>query len=679
MNGEYIHIIFRVGERMSVQLEKKTPLHLSLITRAICSFTLAMAVFVVWLQPIAVPDLFMAFAGGRDVFGGLLGKPDQWSFSTGNSIWINQNWGADALYFLFYKIFGYNGASILKLILIALCAMFSVLVCRKRKANLSISMITTATVLSISIMFFDNRPNLFTFAFIPLLIWLLYSSKEKPVYLWSAVLLVGVWSNIHGGFILGLGILFLWSAVLLFELFKLKQLRFDRKAAGVIFAPVIAAVLAAFANPFGLINILKPFEMLVNKSFQDVDEWRPIWKLSTYISIPVFFICIALPLVLFLLKHIIEHNKSRDNKSSISGSSVFELILTIVLILMAITSQRFFPVFMLAALPVICNNLFWLIDQLRKKWIIIILSLAVIAASTIQLQHFIGDYKNDDPLTENGNFFKKSNMVFNNNFPVNLCNFINDNKISGNAFCLWKWESYLRWNCPQVKVFIGGRAQLVYNRETLDLFNNVINFKIPVNILDDKNISMILGSLQDDSFARIADEIVSKSRWIIVYNDGTNYIAVNPKHQLSGDIVKRAKDNTLVFRDEIISNISRSHYILSVRDTSRYAEAVNSLMQTCEIIPTDWCYGIISAFFKANPKDQHLLAYFENELTRLEGLSINHEMGINKLICMETVIWALKDYYTSNNLPDKANELDNKLNKATLLFQSVIRSRSGFE
>jgi hypothetical protein len=63
---------------------------------------LAAAVLAIWAGSSAVGDLYMSLSGGRDVALGHLGRPDDWSFTTGGRVWVNQNWLSHVLIYLFW-------------------------------------------------------------------------------------------------------------------------------------------------------------------------------------------------------------------------------------------------------------------------------------------------------------------------------------------------------------------------------------------------------------------------------------------------------------------------------------------------------------------------------------------------------------------------------------------------
>jgi hypothetical protein len=49
--------------------------------------------------------------------------------------------------------------------------------------------------------------------------------------------------------------------------------------------------------------------------------------------------------------------------------------------------------------------------------------------------------------------------------PTRLTQFIRENDVSGRVLHEWRWEGYLHWRCPELKLLLGGRAQQIYDEE----------------------------------------------------------------------------------------------------------------------------------------------------------------------------------------------------------------------
>jgi len=203
----------------------------------VCLSVAALELLAVWLVPRAAGDLYVAYAGGRDALDGKLGGMDDWSFANPGQTWINQNWGTHVLYYGVYRLGGPAGNLVLKGALLVLLFASIALLVRAHGVERPMAALVAGSVVLAGHAYIDLRPNLVSLTFSPLLAWLLLRRA-----LWPAVLLLWLWSNMHGGFVFGLAMLALWCGLLFVR----------RPSWALVTAPAIAVALAGLANPFGL-------------------------------------------------------------------------------------------------------------------------------------------------------------------------------------------------------------------------------------------------------------------------------------------------------------------------------------------------------------------------------------------------------------------------------------------
>jgi asparagine N-glycosylation enzyme membrane subunit Stt3 len=146
----------------------------------------------------------MGLAGGRDVFNGKLGKPDDWSFTTKGRVWLNQNWGCDALMYAAFKAGGEGGLLALKALMLLAIAGVAVAAARRRGAGWTPAILVVAAAMAVTRYQMELRASLATFLMARLLLLVLYQSGRRQRLIWLAVPLVAVWSALHGGYTLGL-------------------------------------------------------------------------------------------------------------------------------------------------------------------------------------------------------------------------------------------------------------------------------------------------------------------------------------------------------------------------------------------------------------------------------------------------------------------------------------------
>jgi hypothetical protein len=645
----------------------------TLLISILAASMLLIAILVVWLKPKIESDLYMAIAGGRDVFNGLLGKPDDWSFTTNGRIWINQNWGADALFYIAYQLFGFRSFIIIKILLISLTAFLMILASKKRGAPLSLTMIVISAALISASFFYSIRASLFTFVFIPLILWLLYSSPKNPKLIYPAALIVGVWANMHGGYIFGLLMIFLWAGCMILR----QIISGGWKNIGQYWHFVVGALLTllitVFCNPFGIENLKMSMIMASNTQFQNITEWQPVWKYKLILNIYTFFITLSIPLVLIILRHVCADKANKIHKAKREkplaavilkhqdiGLILFDILLIAIGTILALKSQRIYPIALLAAAPLVSLLMSWLITKFRMYWLHIVLIIVVLCLAGSELLGFTDAYKANHPLWENGSWYKKMSMVYENNFPVALTTFINDNQISGNAFSCWTWDGYLRWYCPQIKVFIGGRAQQIHDEETLKKSLDFENGRLPITALSNENAHIVLGTIINNNYQRIFGEFIRTANWVVIYFDGTNYLAIDSTWPPAKDIIAKATNNQLVFRDKTTENMSAVCTSISLTKGINPAVLFNRMTEAVKRRYESWCYEMLGKLLNNGPNDIKVVNFLENELRRTEKANIYHTpRGINILSCRGTIAAILKEYYIKQRNNERAQVLAN--------------------
>jgi hypothetical protein len=137
------------------------------------------------------------------------------------------------------------------------------------------------------------RPHLLVWPLLALWVWLMLRAREQdrapPL---AAALLMSLWANLHGSFVLGIGIA---------GLFGLEALVFSTDRVRVLrqWLPFgIACVAAVFINANGIAGVVHPLHMENLQMLPLIDEWKPSNPKVT----PFFFAMLALTLALIAWK-----------------------------------------------------------------------------------------------------------------------------------------------------------------------------------------------------------------------------------------------------------------------------------------------------------------------------------------------------------------------------------------
>jgi hypothetical protein len=174
----------------------------------------ALAVFLIVLvaPTSADPDLWGHIRFGRDIVAaGSLHREDPYSF-TSDRPWINHEWLAEVLIAVAYSIGGTGGLVSLKTIIVGLvlCCIVASLRSRAWKP-VNHDLLIAIALIGMFPRYHPVRPQLFSLLMFALLLLVLQKSEGGNRRLLPTIpLMFAAWANLHGGFLVGLGVLGIW-------------------------------------------------------------------------------------------------------------------------------------------------------------------------------------------------------------------------------------------------------------------------------------------------------------------------------------------------------------------------------------------------------------------------------------------------------------------------------------
>lgn len=226
----------------------------------------------------ADPDLWGHVRFGQDiVVAGSIPRIDPYSF-TSDRPWVNHEWLAEVAMALAYKGAGTNGLVALRWTLVG--ATLLVMYLATRRAGVRVPA-AAALMLVIGVgvypLLITIRPQLFSVLCFSIQLALMLEGARGRLRLWLWLTpLFAVWANAHGGWIVGLGVLGLWSACA-----AATKVIPRRWAAG----GVLCATLGSLATPYGL-ELWRFLWETVGLDRGDIREWQPLW--ATPIVFPLW-------------------------------------------------------------------------------------------------------------------------------------------------------------------------------------------------------------------------------------------------------------------------------------------------------------------------------------------------------------------------------------------------------
>ena len=135
-------------------------------------------------------------------------QTDLFSFTRPGAPWFAWEWLCDVLFAIAHRWCGLKGV-----VLIAgtVIAVWPVLLLRQalwRGAHLWVALAATLPGVGAASIHFLARPHVFTLLFTTVCVWMVESDRRSPGWrLWLLVPVTAVWTNLHGGFLLLIGLL----------------------------------------------------------------------------------------------------------------------------------------------------------------------------------------------------------------------------------------------------------------------------------------------------------------------------------------------------------------------------------------------------------------------------------------------------------------------------------------
>lgn len=345
--------------------------------------------------------------------------------------------------------------------------------------------------------FWSPRPQMFTFMCAAILFFALRRLQERgDAPLWPLPILMWIWGNLHGGYIIGY--LFI-AGFLLGEWLK------NAAGLGGLATPVLRR-LRAFTllsllllpiNPLGASIYTAPFETLAITGLRTlIQEWKPP-DFAQPITWPFIGLLALLPL------------------SALASRRRFDLTAAILVggtLFMALHSSRHLSLFAITAVPVATTHLDDFLS--RRRWTLprrnsetpvrIALNLALIClvafGTLAQLRHVSSASVIERALTLN--------------YPLDALQILAAESAEGQLFNSYNWGGYLIFHAPELPVFIDGRTDLY--RDFLDEYTGAA-FGGPqwrsVFARHDIGIALI------EIASPLGDQLAAADDWNLAYQD----------------------------------------------------------------------------------------------------------------------------------------------------------------
>ena len=406
------------------------------------------------------PDLWGHIRFGQAVLreGNIIWR-DPYSYSAPAHLWLNHEWLSELVMGVVYNHLNVFGLKLMKVGCTALIMIFLVAAESEAGAPTLLqfaTLITAAVTIAPQIQF---RPQIFTFALLSALTYLL----AREVYgrggrLWLAIPMLALWANLHGGFILGVATLGIYTAVCTVQ--DIVDRRGIARALRLC-AITALAIASTLATPYGigtwqavLHALFDPYTRIV------IMDWQPLLtslvKNLTSEPLSALYLELAVLLMTAMLFSFIL-TPSKDDLPLVVIAAVMSVAaflavrnLPVAVIAICAPLARHLPLALEHRWPAIRNDVGAARPATRLNQLILtILALIIFWRSDF----FSNQLSCVDP------------------YPVSACEFMKDHKLKGNVLGAFGWGEYLIWHfAPESKVFMDGRYDTVYPKQILQIF-----------------------------------------------------------------------------------------------------------------------------------------------------------------------------------------------------------------
>jgi hypothetical protein len=385
---------------------------------------------------------------------------DTFSYTREGQPWVNHSWLGEVTLYGLYQLGGWTALSAWMGVMAVMAAVFLWMQV-SGPAHLKAAFILLASVVCAPL--WTPRPQFFSLVFLAFLAWLVNRWMIKGGRtIWFVLPLFILWSNLHGGFVLGILYLITCSAGLVMDAVMSYGVDRTKSAhrAGILLALAAGGYLAAAVNPNGYRMWLIPFQTVgVGILRQFIQEW----------SSPDFHSVESWPFALFIILMVFCLARQKER------TSFRKLLPSLLFLLLGFYARRNMAAAAIVGIPV-------LLDAWNSMPVSDFFSRFI----PVTWRDWINNYrKSQKQLTETQKkglnlalvglmglacFIKLAAVGYpglmsvyeSKYFPAEAVSYMRENKPShpGRLFNSYNWGGYLIWKDPQTKVYVDGRTDL---------------------------------------------------------------------------------------------------------------------------------------------------------------------------------------------------------------------------
>lgn len=451
-------------------------------------------------MPIANPDIGFHLKTGELIFQrGVVSCCDEFSFTVYGRPFVHSHWLSQLIFYSLSFYFGNNALVWLKVGLVFLTFFY---VCKTLLLFTNMDLLSAVLAFSLayaSRFFYELLPLLFTSFFLSFTLYILFSFKKNgtKIVFWLPLLFF-IWANCHPGFMSGIFALLLFLAGEFLNFFFKKEACLSRNNFRMLFFLSMAAIAATLVNPDFYALWLYPFSLPFKKTEYAffVKTWQPslFYAEELYLYVLLAAAYIFSVIVLWRARRL----------------AWTEALIAFIFFIFSLTAVRHIPLFCIACTPFLGCVCAWLAKDrnarvlLQERKILF----AFLCAGILMSVYTAFSLRHRANLPA---------LIRETYLPHDAVAFLKANALYGNTFNDYDTGGYLIWKLsPEVKVFMDGRADLLYPEAHFKLYRRIMGLE-PGWEYDFKKFSFSFFLLRNES--PLAHTLYHNSSYVSVYQD----------------------------------------------------------------------------------------------------------------------------------------------------------------
>lgn len=396
-------------------------------------------------------DLWGHLRSGADLLArGHLALHDPYAYSVNAPLWINHEYLSEAILAWMYSHLGVVGLKLVRLVCASVMIVCLAGAVGETSAALSIQFAVLALTTAIIVPAVEFRPQIFTFAMFSAIVWMLVRDNfGRRAPLWLAIPMMILWCNLHGGFVVGLGALGLYTVAVAGRDLIARRSSSHALRLGAITA---ASALATVLNPYGFAiwrSVLRTLSRPPMMS--DIVEWHSLrWAMVEIWRMPNFSFLFDIELVLMFAAFVV------GVAVAPFGDDFPLLAVASAMIASAISMFRNFPLALIGSAAPLARHLSLAIYRRTAAAThpdsapgASRLTQTIIAAMAVVLAIYLGI------------FSPAIDFMF--TPPAGAVAFIAEHDLRGNVLTSLAWTDYVLYHrAPKNRIFIDTRYEMIY-------------------------------------------------------------------------------------------------------------------------------------------------------------------------------------------------------------------------